>query len=87
MFKKMTINLENGKKLVIQAPSNSDRNFYVQSLQLNGKTHDKNWVSHADLMNGGTLTFNMAAVPNKTRGVNEAAYPYSFSKDEKKKGF
>jgi predicted alpha-1,2-mannosidase len=68
MFKKMTINLENGKKLVIQAPSNSDRNFYVQSLQLNGKTHDKNWVSHADLMNGGTLTFNMAAVPNKTRG-------------------
>jgi predicted alpha-1,2-mannosidase len=87
LFKKMTVNLENGRKLVIQAPANSDRNFYVQSMLLNGKISDKNWISHADLLNGGTLTFNMTAVPNKTRGVNESAYPYSFSKDEKKKAF
>jgi predicted alpha-1,2-mannosidase len=87
LFKKVTVTLENGKQLVINAPANSEKNIYVQSLLVNGVNHDKTWLDHAQLMKGGTLHFNMSATPNKTRGVSASAYPYSFSKDEKPKAF
>jgi putative alpha-1,2-mannosidase len=31
LFKKVTLNLENGKQLIINAPNNSDKNKYVKS--------------------------------------------------------
>jgi predicted alpha-1,2-mannosidase len=87
LFKKITVTLENGKQLVINAPANSEKNLYVQSLQVNGVNHDKNWLDHSQLMKGAVLNFNMSATPNKTRGVTAAAYPYSMSKDDKPKAF
>ena len=86
-FKKATISFENGKQLIINAPNNSEKNVYVQSVQFNGKNWDKNWLNHFDLQKGGTLNFSMNAVPNKNRGTTPAAYPYSFSRDEKNKSF
>ncbi len=79
LFKKVILNLENGKKVVINAPENSAENKYVQSLQLNGKTHSKNWISHSGLQKGAVLSFKMAATPNKKRGTAEVDFPYSFS--------
>jgi predicted alpha-1,2-mannosidase len=87
LFKKITVTLENGKQLVINAPANSEKNLYVQSLQVNGVNHDKNWLDHSQLMKGAVLNFNMSATPNKTRGVTATAYPYSMSKDDKPKAF
>src|SRR5688572_2419212 len=81
LFKKMTITLANGKKLVINAPANSDNNKYVQSLQLNGKSVTTNWVSHTELQKGGSLNWTMGNAPNKKRGVDPSAYPYSFSNE------
>lgn len=83
LFKKVTLNLENGKKVVINAPANSAENKYVQSLQLNGKTHSKNWISHSGLQKGAVLNFKMSATPNKQRGTAEADFPYSFSTEKK----
>lgn len=83
LFKKTTLTLENGKKLTIQAPGSSEKNLYVQSLQLNGKVYTKNWISHDDIIKGGSLMFDMKAEPNKQRGSSEDAFPYSYSKDEK----
>jgi predicted alpha-1,2-mannosidase len=83
LFKKLTINLENGNKLVINAPANSDKNFYIQSLEFNGKTYDKNWLNHFELQKGGVLNFLMSPVPNKKRGSSKQSYPYSFSEDKK----
>jgi len=79
LFKKVTLSLENGKKVVINAPANSDRNRYIQSLKVNGVNDEKNWLSHPALLNGAVLDFTMGAVPNKLRGVREASFPYSFS--------
>jgi predicted alpha-1,2-mannosidase len=81
-FKKVTVSFDNGKKLIISAPSNSGANKYVQSLQMNAKPYDKNWISHSELQKGGTLNFTMSSVPNKKRGTTENAFPYSFSKQE-----
>ena len=82
-FKKATITLENGKKLEISAPKNSDANRYIRSLNYNGKNYTKNYLNHFDLLKGGRLVFDMDNKPNKGRGINESDFPYSFSRDNK----
>ncbi|PRY11660.1 putative alpha-1,2-mannosidase [Pontibacter ummariensis] len=79
LFKKATITLENGKEFVIEAPGNSEENMYVHKARLNGKEHGKNYITHEDIMRGGKLSFDMQATPNKKRGTEREAYPYSFS--------
>ena len=73
-FKKVTLQLENGKKLEISAPKNSDENRYIRSLNYNGKNYTKNYLDHFELLRGGKLTFNMDSRPNKTRGVKESDF-------------
>lgn len=80
-FKKVTLNLENGKQIIINAPKNSDDNRYVNALKVNGAAYSKNWLSHTALQKGAVLDFDMSATPNKQRGANEADFPYSMSTD------
>ena len=79
LFQKVTLNLENGKKVVLSAAKNSAQNKYIGSMSINGKVDDKNWLSHSALMQGETINFNMSSAPNKTRGVKAEDFPYSFS--------
>ena len=55
------INLEGGKKFVINVKNQGDKNVYVQKMVLNGKTLDSLFISHADIMNGGEITFYMGS--------------------------
>lgn len=80
LFKKATITMEDGKKLVIEANNNTQENVYVQSVTLNGKSVDKNYITYRDIVNGGTIRFDMNNQPNKNRGVSKDAAPYSLSK-------
>jgi predicted alpha-1,2-mannosidase len=80
LFKKITLNFENGKQLEINAPTNSEKNIYVQNLQFNSKAHNKNWINHFELQKGGILNFQMSSMPNKQRGNTADAYPFSVSK-------
>jgi predicted alpha-1,2-mannosidase len=82
LFKKVAISLENGKKMEITAPNNSDENRYVNLMTLNGKIYDKNWLSHQDLQKGAKINFEMGAQPNKNRGSKPNAFPYSMSTDQ-----
>jgi len=82
LFKSMTINLENGKKIVLNAPNNSDENQYVNSVNYNGKSYGNNWFDHAELLKGGLINFTMSAQPNKQRGVAASSFPYSLSNDK-----
>ncbi len=82
LFKKATVTLENGKKIVINAPANSHRNRYLNGLRLNGKTYGKNWLSHRELQQGAVIDADMVTTPNKQRGTQPADAPYSFSTDK-----
>lgn len=82
LFKKLTVNLENGKQIIINAPDNSVTNRYISNINLNGKGYDYNWLSHTELMKGAVLNFAMADQPDKKRGTEEKAAPYSLSRDE-----
>ena len=84
LFKKATIKFDNGNKLVINAPENSDKNRYIEAMTLNGKTYTKNYLKHADLQNGGEINIRMSETPNKQRGTQKDDFPYSFSVNEKK---
>ncbi|MGZ3873996.1 MAG: glycoside hydrolase domain-containing protein, partial [Mucilaginibacter sp.] len=82
LFKKLTINLENGKTITINAANNSAANKYVTSLKVNGKPYSFNWLSHRALLGGAELNFDMSAAPNKQRGTNKADVPYSMSTEK-----
>jgi len=82
LFKKATVTLQNGKKIVINAPANSHRNRYLNGLRLNGKTYGKNWLSHRELQQGAVIDADMVTTPNKLRGTQPADAPYSFSTDK-----
>lgn len=81
LFKKMTLQLENGNEIVINAPENSATHKYIHKLEVNGKEYTKNWLSHKELMKGATLNFTMTDIPNKTRGTKAADFPYSLSNE------
>ncbi|MBS9766817.1 MAG: GH92 family glycosyl hydrolase [Flavobacteriaceae bacterium] len=83
LFKKATLQLENGKKFTISATNNSAKNVYVESVLLNGKKWDNNYLNYQDILNGGTIEFDMNTTPNKQRGVEDSSVPYSMSLDKK----
>ena len=80
LFKKATLHFENGNNLVIDAQNNSKENLYIESLRVNGQESPRNYLKHADLLQGGTIEFKMGSHPNLNRGINDDDAPYSFSK-------
>lgn len=79
LFEKVTIQLENKNKIEIKAANNKSENVYIQSLQLNGKKYDNNYLNHFELIKGGKLEFNMSNIPNYKRGILQSNFPYSYS--------
>ena len=64
-IKNATLQLDNGKSFTVTAKNQSDKNVYVNKVSLNGKTLDRPFIDHADIMVGGELVFYMASTPNK----------------------
>lgn len=79
LFKKMTLEFQNGNSFVISAPKNSNENRYIQNILLNDKDYSKNWLSHKELLKGGTIEFKMSSEPNKNKNTTKADLPYSLS--------
>ena len=82
LFKKATIHFENGNTLEINAPNNSDKNLYIQSMTFNGKDYTKNYLDHNEMLKGGVISIQMGDQPNMKRGINPEDMPYSFSVNE-----
>jgi predicted alpha-1,2-mannosidase len=64
LFRKATVNLENGRKIVINAPDNSATNVYIQSLKINGEAYGSTSLPHDLLARGATLDFDMGPQPS-----------------------
>jgi predicted alpha-1,2-mannosidase len=82
LFKKVTLTLENGKVVTINAPKNSAENRYVTTLTVDGKPYTNTWLSHKALQKGEVINFNMSATPNKARGTKTTDVPYSLSNEK-----
>lgn len=55
----ITLHLTNGKTFTVKAENLSKEHKYVDSITLNGKPYTKNYISHQDIINGGTLVYKM----------------------------
>lgn len=65
LFDKATVNVGGGKNFTVVAKNNSDKNIYVQSARLNGKTLKNSYVDFNDIRRGGTLELLMGPKPSK----------------------
>ena len=56
---KIVLNLADGKTFTVIAEGLSEENKYVESITLNGKPYTENYITHEDILKGGTLVFKM----------------------------
>ena len=63
LFEQLQLNLSDGKTFTVSAPGVSRENCYVKSVKLNGQPLHGTTLSHRDVMNGGTLEFEMTSQP------------------------
>lgn len=82
LFRKVTLNLPSGNRVVIDAKNNGRDNFYIKSMKLNGKTYTKTYFTHSNLIRGANIDFTMSPEPDMHRSTALSDRPYSFS-DEK----
>ncbi len=61
LFDKVTVNLENGKKFVVETVNNSNKNIYIQKVELNGRDYNQSYIRHQDILTGGTLRITMGS--------------------------
>ncbi|NMR27325.1 glycoside hydrolase family 92 protein [Pseudoalteromonas sp. NEC-BIFX-2020_015] len=77
---KVTLKLAQGKSFTTFAKDISEENLYIQSVTLNGKPLTRNYLMHAEIINGGELRYQMGDKPNKTWGTAHSARPPALSK-------
>ena len=63
-FKSIKIHLDNSKTFTIENDNPWADCYYIQSATLNGVPYTKNYITHQDIMNGGTLKLSMGSAPN-----------------------
>ncbi|WP_372775411.1 GH92 family glycosyl hydrolase [Mangrovibacterium sp.] len=67
VFSKIEVRLApgyySGTKFTIQANNNSPENSYIQSMKLNGNDLNRFWITHDEIVAGGTLEMEMGPEP------------------------
>lgn len=56
---KFVLHLQDGKTFTVLAEGLSKEHKYVESITLNGEPYTKNYITHEDIMKGGTLVYKM----------------------------
>jgi predicted alpha-1,2-mannosidase len=73
LVEKATIQLDpkfyKGGTFTIVAHNASRQNCYIQSAKLNGQPLNHPWITHKEIVNGGTLELEMGILPNKGWGM------------------
>src|SRR5690606_30568444 len=67
--------LPNGRSFRISTINNDAKNFYIQSVTLNGAPYENTYIRHEDLLNGGELVFKMGPKPSKRYGRKPESWP------------
>lgn len=65
LVKSAMVSFENGTQLQINVINQTQKNVFVQNIELNGKKIDRLYLTHSELIQGGILEFKMGSKPNK----------------------
>ncbi len=71
LFEKSTIKVSDKVTFTIIAEYTSPDNIYIQSATLNGKEFNRTYITHKEILQGGTLHFIMGNKPDKNWGVKK----------------
>ena len=72
---KLDKNYYGGRTFTMTARNNSPQNVYIQSAMLNGKALNNSYITHNQILAGGTLDLVMGSKPNMNWGKAEANRP------------
>ena len=64
LLEECTLKLAGNKEFRIRTIRKSPEDIYIQSVTLNGKKHKDFFITHQDIMNGGTMVFKMGKKPS-----------------------
>ena len=81
LFPSASVRLANGNTLSVKA-NNPGKNIYINRVVHNGIEITSNFITYQQLMEGGTLEFELSDKPNMNRGVNKEDQPYSLSTED-----
>ena len=81
LFEKVTFQMPSGHVVRITA-NNPSVNRYIQSVELNGQTLDRCYITYDELMKGADINFVLGKKPNKELWTSKSARPYSLTGDE-----
>ncbi len=56
-----TLNLENGKTFNVETVGQGDKNVFVKKVLLNGQPLNRLYITHNEIMQGGTIRFYMSS--------------------------
>lgn len=68
LFDEVTFTLPGNKTFTLKANNNSEKNIYIQSAKLDGKPYTRSFITYKEIMQGGTLEFEMGPEPNQQFG-------------------
>ena len=74
-FPVVTLCPEGGHPFTVKAKGASARNIYIQRATLNGRPYTRNYLNHADIVQGGVLELEMGPEPNREWGSSPSDYP------------
>ncbi|MBI9018718.1 MAG: GH92 family glycosyl hydrolase [Phycisphaerae bacterium] len=74
VFTEVTIDVQGGQ-FKVSAPASSKVNKYIQKAYLNGKPLESPFITHAQIIAGGTLSLELGPKPNK-QWAAESIYPF-----------
>lgn len=81
VFEEISIETSKNHKFTVKAKGVSDNARYIQSATLNGKPFTRTYITHGELLKGGSLVLQMGDKPNKEWGVQAADMPFSLTKN------
>lgn len=74
LYPKAVIMLGNGKRLIILAKNASEKNIYIRSCKINGKTWNNPIFRHREIANGGTIEMVLSDKPTEWGTTGETIH-------------
>ncbi len=68
IFEKIVFKLSDEKTFTILTEDFSDTSYYIKSATLSGEPFNQSYITHDQIVNGGTLVIRTSAEPNKEWG-------------------
>ncbi len=84
-FPKIVLHLQDpyaGKTFTIDAQGAPAAGPYIQSVELNGRAYEKNWIPFQSIAAGGAMHFTLGAKPNTAWGAAPEDAPPSLSNEQ-----